>query len=91
MIVHAEVQIANADPNLTAHLVSHPAILERSVLHYRFNGDNLTIVTRVQIEARTLDQAHTVFMDAFKIDTTQEVNVDEASFPTVTLTELDEY
>lgn len=89
MIVNAKIEVKECfNPNLTAEIARHPSIIERSAMHYSYSNGNMTINTRLQIEATTLSVAELIFCDSFTIDEGDDISVDEESLPTFILTEV---
>lgn len=89
MIVNAEIQIKDCfNPNLTAEIARHPSIVERSAMLYSYSKGNMTINTRLQIEATTLSLAELILCDSLTIDEGEDISVDEESLPTILLTEV---
>lgn len=88
MIVNVKIEIENNNnPDLQILIARHPSIIERSPLHYTVNKDFITAQTRLQVEASHISHAELIIVDSLNIDEGEDIPVDEASQPLITITE----
>lgn len=86
MIVNAQITVENTSADITAHINSHPSIIERSPIRYQYINETCIMNTRMQIETQDITCAENIILQSLTIESTEDTPVDENSLPEIILT-----